>query len=518
MIVFSAHFLAPAVVPVFVSAGAALMPAIAAGFASFFSLLIRPKLLWAACRRSPGKSALILAILIIIAAAPFAMIGLMKARAEITPPPPKQIDWPAVAREVLRIQSSPHDILQQIWHNPLDGELCLATPTPYTSADGKTALYVPAMINTVEKQAGTFWSLDAATGRPLWKATHTMPASGAGISEELRPIFSRPLVVANGTRVVTGQGLHDNANCSLLCFDVAASLRAGEGRTAWTVPTTLHLESSPALLTAGGGERVVIGAGAIEGPDKKAIGDPGYVFCVAVGSGEKLWQFPLNDPEACVAIDEVGIIYAGAGLNGNAVVALRSGVRDVDRQIWRYATKFPATGDLKVMRMPHDSSHQIVLLGTGNGDYVNADPHPAGSVLAIDASNGKLVWENALPDGVLGGLNVEGESVLAACRDGCAYKLDLLSGQIIWKTRISAGKDVPVLAGLVSDGRYAFALAADATLAVLDLQHGVILERRQLIDPSKAMLNFTMATPTLDRGILYVPTETSGIYAFDIGW
>ena len=51
-----------AVVPIFVNAGAALLPALAAGLATFFAMLFKPRVLLKACREKPGVPITILLI------------------------------------------------------------------------------------------------------------------------------------------------------------------------------------------------------------------------------------------------------------------------------------------------------------------------------------------------------------------------------------------------------------------------------------------------------------------------
>jgi outer membrane protein assembly factor BamB len=326
--------------------------------------------------------------------------------------------------------------------------------------------------------------------------------------------------------VITGQGLHDDANCALLCIDVAATARtaAGDGaaRTAWAVPTPLHLESSPALFAVGGRERVVIGAGAIEGPDKKPLSHPGFALCVDVATGRELWRYDVADPEAVPVVDAAGRVYLGSGLNGNAVVALRSETdeelraKSLPRLLWRKETRHPATGDLALARAA--TVGDLLLLGAGNGDYIHSDPAPAGEVLVLDPENGNVRWSRPLPDTVLGRLCVARDLVIAPCRDGRAYALDLATGAVRWNARVSESETVPLLAGVVSDGTYAFAVAADGTLAVLELNSGDLIERRKLADPAKVSQNYTMAAPLLVEKTLYVPTETTGLHAFRVTW
>ena len=47
---------------------------------------------------------------------------------------------------------------------------------------------------------------------------------------------------ADGKYLVIGQGLHDDVDCSLLCF------RASDGKLHWSIETRLHIESSPAIF------------------------------------------------------------------------------------------------------------------------------------------------------------------------------------------------------------------------------------------------------------------------------
>ena len=134
---------------------------------------------------------------------------------------------------------------------------------------------------------GLLACIDSETGKPLWQVTQL-----AG--EDLRPFFSSPALTSDGKYLVIGQGLHSDRDCSLLCFE------AETGRLHWAVKTPLHVESSPAIL----GNMAVVGAGAIEGPDGKAVGDPGFVLAVRIDDGQVLWRQPVNDPESSPAIDD----------------------------------------------------------------------------------------------------------------------------------------------------------------------------------------------------------------------
>jgi outer membrane protein assembly factor BamB len=244
------------------------------------------------------------------------------------------------------------------------------------------------------------------------------------------------------------------------------------------------------------------------------------VFCVNIATGKEVWRFDLPDPESSPAVDENGIVYVGSGFNGNAVVALRSEsdaeLKGQPRVIWKTATPFPAIGNVRLAR--HSTLGDIVLIGLGNGDYVFSDPKPAGVVLALERATGKILWQAPLPDAVLGPLTPTPDNtrLLAPCRNGNAYAIDIATGKIAWSTPISATPGIPSLAGIVTNGPYTFALAADGTLAVLSTASGQLIERMKLSDESKSPQNYSFSNLLLHKDTLYVATETTGLHAFKI--
>src|SRR3954447_11393031 len=108
-----------AVVPIFVTAGAAILPAIIAAFTSLLALILSPRAMLSLCRRKPWVPVLVIALIsgaiyfprLLPAATPSAGGG----------PTAKSIDWPAIARDILAQQRSTHSILSPLWHNDLDG-------------------------------------------------------------------------------------------------------------------------------------------------------------------------------------------------------------------------------------------------------------------------------------------------------------------------------------------------------------------------------------------------------------
>ena len=149
--------------------------------------------------------------------------------------------------------------LTMLWRFQPEDTMFLAKPAVFGNR-----VYVAGCQSDLGSYTGVLACLDAKTGQPLWQV------SDFG-DEPLKPFFSSPALTADGKYLVIGQGLHEDRDCSLLCFDTA------NGKLKWSVKTTLHIESSPAVQ----GDLAIVGAGAIEGKDGQPTSDPGFVFASA---------------------------------------------------------------------------------------------------------------------------------------------------------------------------------------------------------------------------------------------
>jgi outer membrane protein assembly factor BamB len=301
--------------------------------------------------------------------------------------------------------------------------------------------------------------------------------------------------------LIIGQGLHADRDCSLLCFDAAT------GRRCWEVKTSLHIESSPAIF----GDVAVVGAGAIEGQDRKPVGDPGYVIAVRIGDGKELWRQAVNDPESSPAVDESGTVYIGSGFNGHAVVAIRSDsdeqLRDkkLDRIAWRTPLAQPLTAPITIV-------DDLVIAGGGNSDVVHSDANARGVAVAIDRKTGAIRWQTPFDDAVLGAIACRDGAAICPSRTGEVTALDLRDGRVLWRTRIS-GK-APVLAGCAFTGKRVYAVSSDGYLAVLDPKNGRVLEKTYLNDPSKPGAGLSLSSPHVAGGRVVVGSETGGLQCF----
>ncbi len=546
-----------AVVPIFMSAGAAVLPTVLAALASVAAILFKPRELFRICRAHPAAAGS--TILCIVAAVSgswwfFSDSHNRSAHAASAQAASQQIDWAKVGADIIarenagtpptpltgspappqmlvaanppptmhvadqppaenpaslpattqdfsrcNTDNSPAPLhLKPLWRfQPDGGAMFLARPAAF----GNT-LYVAGAMSGLGGSAGLLAALDLETGKPIWQITGLPPADAQRLHEDpdsIPAFFSSPAITPDGKSLIIGQGLHNDANCSLLCFDTTThALR-------WSVATPLHIESSPAIFK----DIAVVGAGAIEGPDGRAQGDPGFVFGVRISDGKELWKQPLNDPESSPAIDDDGMAFIGSGFNGQAVAAIRTdpdetlAAKKLPRLAWKTPVDFPATGTITI-------AGDLIILGTGNGDVVHSTEHPQGAVYALDKKTGQIRWRTLTGDSVLGSLACRDNTVICPCRTGEILALDLSTGKILWRSSPSGNS--AILAGVSFAGKNIYAVSSDGYLAILDASTGKILEpKTPLNDPKDPGTGLSSCPPQVVKSRIIAGSETGGI-------
>jgi outer membrane protein assembly factor BamB len=515
-----------AVVPIFTSAGAALLPTILATLASIAAIVFKPRELLRLTRRRPVTAGVTLAtITVVLAISTWLLTSSTPSRAatRVGQNAFVNIDWSKVAIDILMKENagavptsfslhaektanlplvlgrdfarcfygggpSPAQ-LKRRWNFQPEDTMFLSSPV----VSGKR-VFAAGCQSELGNYVGLLAALDLETGKPLWQVTEVA-------DEPLRPFFSSPAVTSDGKYVVIGQGLHSDSNCSLLCFDAIT------GQFRWAVKTPLHIESSPAILD----DMVVAGAGAIEDKSGKAIGDPGYVLAVRISDGKELWRQPVNDPESSPAIDESRVVYIGSGFNGNAVVAIRSDSeeqlreRKLDRIVWHTAIQQPVTSAITLLG-------DLVIAGAGNGDFVHSSQNARGEVVAWDRKSGEIRWRTPFDDAILGVISGRDGMLICPVRTGEVAALAAKDGRILWRTRIS--RNAPILAGCAFTGERVYAVSSDGNLAVLNPQDGKLLSKTYLNAPSKPGSGLSLSSPTVLGGCVFVGSETGGMHCF----
>ncbi|QOV91655.1 outer membrane protein assembly factor BamB family protein [Humisphaera borealis] len=510
-----------AVVPIFVNATAAVLPAIIAGAASAVALLFRPRELISVFRRRPWIPAVLTV---------FVGLGVhwMIAAKAVAPQPARvqqPTNWAEVGRQIVRArqyagqgatrptttaavtdlmlgvtpQRTGYDggpvplrlSLEPLWSHAEPETFYLSTPIV---RDGR--VYGASCQLDLVGKYGYVFAADARTGKILWKTS-----SATKDGTPFNAFFSSPAISKDGKSLVIGQGLHEHADCSLLCLDTET------GTVRWQVPTTLHLESSPAIR----GDLVVIGAGAIEDANHKPTTDPGFVLAVSLASGKELWRYPIADPESSPAIDEAGVVYIGSGFNGNATIALKSNSdadlksRGDDRLIWRVPAPYPIVG-------PVTLAGDLAIVGGGNSDFVNADPRPAGVVMAIDRKTGSVRWRRDMADAVLGSVSFLDGKVFCPIRNGFVVVLDAADGKDVWRAKVGEGS--PILAGLAVTANRLYVVNKIGQLHVLNPADGTPAEPPRSVNGKPGDLGFCLSGPTVAEGRLYIGSETGGLRCF----
>jgi outer membrane protein assembly factor BamB len=236
------------------------------------------------------------------------------------------------------------------------------------------------------------------------------------------------------------------------------------------------------------------------------------VLAVRISDGKELWHHPVNDPESSPAIADDGTVYIGSGFNGNAVVALRIEPdeelrrQNLPRQIWRADAPYPVTGDITL-------TDDLVIVGAGNGDYVYANPQPAGVVLGLDRKNGRVRFSTPMPDAVLGAIASREGKLICPVRNGEVVALDAKEGKPLWRQRISG--DAAVLGGTAFTGKYVYAISRDGYLAVLDASNGQMIEKTFVNEEGKpGELGLCLSSPTVAVGRVFIGSETGGLRCY----
>ncbi len=547
------------VVPVIAQAGTALAPLIAVAISNTFGLLLKPRELLRVLRAKPW----IILILVLIGGSGWwlwawwtrptpatgrvtsTLSGTSAGMATVTI---AGTDWSKVALEIIRqrklaavaqpdagvinpslpIPSSatpaksaafyfrggptrsgyvsgagPHGLTAAWEYHPEEDRLAMVLSSP-AAQHGR--IFGASCLLESASSYGTIFCIDAATGAQQWLSNLLDPSQQIYFGG----FFSSPALTADGKNLIIGQGLHTDYDAKLVCLDAAT------GALRWTVPTPLHLESSPAIE----GDFAVIGAGAVEQGDAHVpVGDPtghghpGFVLGVRISTGEVIFRETVIDPE-CSPVLYDGVCYIGSGMNGSRVVALRADRTDdelaaahLSRRIWDVATPYPATGAVTL-------SGDLVLIGCGKGDFVFKAANPEGVVLALDAQTGATRWTAAMPDAVLGAIATAGTLAVVPCRNGEVIAIDLAAqGKVLWRARVN--QQAPVLAAPAITEEFVYAVSNDGWMAIFDRHDGAQRERVYINSTERpGEMNLSTSAPVIVDGRLYVGSETGGLRCY----
>ena len=246
---------------------------------------------------------------------------------------------------------------------------------------------------------GQVIALDAATGAEKWQAK--VPAE----------VIAAP-VIALGSVFVRSNDGHVTA------FDAAS----GERRWFWVYEV-------PALSLRGN-DGVAVGPGYVF-----AGNDDGTVSALSAADGHTLWNLPVAQQEGRSELDRLADVDGTPVLEGTTLYAtsFKKETVAIDAPSGRimWASDFGGAG----------------RLGVASDRLIVADP--AGSVYALDKSNGASLWQQpALARRQLSSAVVQGDYAVVGDYDGYLHWMKLDNGELAARERVShhALRGSPVVA------------------------------------------------------------------------
>jgi outer membrane protein assembly factor BamB len=230
-------------------------------------------------------------------------------------------------------------------------------------------------------------------GGAAWIMACTAPTRSATITSHVGTTHAATALAPD---VVGFRGPHRDGN-----FDGKVPHRRPD--VAWTFRTDGPIRSSPIWVD----RLVIFGSG------------DGNLYAVEAANGAERWRFHTGG----------GVDGAADFAAGNVVVESRDGnLYAVDvrtgQESWRVAlgADLPSEWDFEFFLSSPVVDGARIFAGSGNGD-----------VLAIDATNGHVVWRHPTAGHVRGSPSVFEGLVYVGSFDGYVYALDQKSGAEIWK-------------------------------------------------------------------------------------
>ena len=322
-------------------------------------------------------------------------------------------------------------------------------------------------------------------------------------------LFASPVVSAGRVFIA-----FDNGRLNALDLD--------DGSTLWTFTTGASFRSTPAVVDG----KVYVGGG-----------DSGQLHALDAATGEPLWSYATGDRLTYTAPTVVdGTVYFGTGWgegNGGWLYALDAATGSLRWKAFVGAQIYfaPAVGGGRVYAASYDaqrlaafdaasgeelwsltrSTDSFAAMPTYDGErlYVatNNFDTGAGSVLAVDAATGELVWEAAGHGDAAGNAPVVfGDLVVAgSSANNWVAAYDRATGEREWVQPIGAAVSNSQLA---ADGVLVGGSQQDHRVWALDAYSGDVLWDDTVADN-------VLSAPALADGRLVLADRAGGIHAYE---
>jgi glucose dehydrogenase len=317
---------------------------------------------------------------------------------------------------------------KELWRKRITATKTLGIDIQPTVFDGLVfAATVPVSIQGIYTPGdrGSLYALDAATGAIKWSFDtvkgdlwgHPEINSGGGawytpaIDTTTRTVY---FGVANpapfpGTKEYPNGTSRPGAN---LYTDSLVALDLDTGKLRWFHQVTAHdlydRDQVHAMLARTTDARTVV----------VSTGKSGEVIGLDPERGTVLWQRPVgihrNDDRP--VLDGPTEVYPGTYGGVLTPPATADGI------------VYVATNNAPTKLPPDQPSYFGGEMGTHDGE-----------VVAINAADGKVVWDAKVPGDPLGGATVVNDLVFTALLDGTVVALDRSTGKVVWKYKTAGG-------------------------------------------------------------------------------
>jgi len=313
------------------------------------------------------------------------------------------------------------------------------------------------------------WAMDAKTGdvkwkwdevpSNLWSDKYTDINSGGGQWDP--PSFDSNgdvyIGVSNpapfpGTKDLPQGSSHPGPN---LYTDSIVKLDHETGKLDWYYQLTPHdindwdMQNSPMLTTVNGKPAVIDG------------GKAGIVVAVDQDTGKLLWKTPVgkhngHDDDGQLTIDGPSSTLASPrtvfpGILGGIESQLATNGK----------MTYAAVNDLSTTF--NDKTGAAAL-----GDFSKG----TGEMVAIDQNTGKVAWQHKFTSSPYGAATLSNDVVWTTTFDGTVWALDANSGYVLWSAKLPAGTNTPVAVGggaMITAGSFPLAKTQKAEIVAYTL-------------------------------------------------
>ena len=301
---------------------------------------------------------------------------------------------------------------------------------------------------------GWLYAFEPKTGKPIWKfncLSHQAAAEEVSDDDRKNSLLATPVYYDNKVFIAIGQApeLGDGPGC-LWAVDATKTGDVTRSATVWRLSGK---EFGRSVST------VAIRDGLLYTAEVA-----GYLNCIDVLAGKRLWRHDLKSPVWASPLIADGKVYIPDEDGDVAVLQHGRQARPLAENTMRettYATVVAAHGTIYVadrsqlyaIAQPHARAASQPATSPATSDdwpMFRGNPALTGRATGDLPSELRVCWKYEAPDAVESSAAIAGGAVYFGCNDGFLYCADLATGAIRWKHKAaSAIRSSPCVHGLV---------------------------------------------------------------------